>query len=91
MTGEPEPEEEVHGALVEVEPAPLAETRSLSPMAVQTAAVAGAGFLAGATAIAVLRGRRSGALRLGGRRRKGRLDVVGTRTFLVDVHLVDRR
>jgi hypothetical protein len=35
--------------------------------------------------------RRRSALRLGGRRKGTRLDVVATRTFLVDVHLVDRR
>src|SRR3954466_406345 len=63
-------------------------------LAVQAAAVAGASFVAGAGIIALLRSRRTrrNALKLlTGRRRKGRLEVVGTRSFLVDVHLVDRR
>jgi len=72
-----------------VQPAP-----SLAPVAVQAAAAAGAGLAFGAAVIAALRGRRSrrSAIRIGGRRRRrGRLDVVGTRSFLVDVHFVERR
>ena len=60
----------------------------------QAAAVAGATFVAGAGVVALLKSRRArkNALRLmrGGRRR-GRADVVATRSFLVDVHLLDRR
>lgn len=72
------------------------ERRSAAPVAVQAAAVAGAGLVVGAGAIllakgAVRRRSRGGAIRLGGRRKGQRLDVVATRTFLVDVHLVDRR
>jgi hypothetical protein len=72
---------------------PVART-SGGEVAVQAAAVAGASFVAGAGLIALLRSRRArrNALRLlKGRRRKGRLQVVGTRSFLVDVHFVDRR
>lgn len=94
MTGEPsvpsEPEV-LDGTLVEVAPGTAVAARSLSPVAVQAAAVAGAGFVAGAAAIAMLKGRRSRRLTLGRGRKGRRLDVVSTRTFLVDVHLVDRR
>jgi hypothetical protein len=62
----------------------------------QAAIVAATGFVAGA-AVAVLahrRGRRAVAPRLsrGGRRklRKGELRVAASRSFLIDVHLVDR-
>ncbi|HEY8584561.1 MAG TPA: hypothetical protein VIL49_16495 [Capillimicrobium sp.] len=86
---------EVVDGIVVHEAAPI-ERRSAGPVAVQAAAVAGAGLVAGAGAIllakgAVRRRGRGGALRLGGRRKGQRLDVVATRTFLVDVHLVDRR
>ncbi len=94
-SAEIEPEPEVLDGVVVREPAPL-ERRAAAPVAVQAAAVAGASLLAGATAVALVKGaarRRSrrGSLRLGARRRSTRLDVVATRTFLVDVHLVDRR
>src|SRR4051812_35510092 len=80
--------------LVVPRPAPVPAQRVVGEMAVQAAAVAGAGFVAGAGLIALLRSRRArrSALRLArGGRRKGRLDVVGTRSFLVDVHFVERR
>ncbi|HWV84823.1 MAG TPA: hypothetical protein VNZ62_05200 [Capillimicrobium sp.] len=75
------------------------ERRPATPVAVQAAAVAGASLVAGATAVMLAKGvaraarapRRRSSLRLGGRRKGTRLDVVATRTFLVDVHLVDRR
>lgn len=89
-----EPVEVVDGVVVR-EPAPIERIAS-APVAVQAAAVAGAGIVAGASAIllakgAVRRRSRGGSIRLGGRRKGQRLDVVATRTFLVDVHLVDRR
>ena len=54
------------------------------------------GFLAGAAAFVVmrlLRGRRRAPLvSLGRRRKRGRaLEVAGTRSFLVDVHLLNKR
>lgn len=95
-----ESEPEVVDGVVVREAAPL-ERRVAGPMAMQAAAVAGASIVAGATAVVLAKGvaraaraprRRSGSsLRLGGRRKGTRLDVVATRTFLVDVHLVDRR
>jgi hypothetical protein len=83
--------EVVDGVIVR-EAAPIERIAS-APVAVQAAAVAGAGLVAGASAIllakgAVRRRSRGPSLRLG---RRKRLDVVATRTFLVDVHLVDRR
>lgn len=94
QVGQVEQVEVVDGVVVR-EAAPL-ERRSAGPVAVQAAAVAGAGLVAGAGAILLAKGavrRRSnrGTLRLGGRRKGQRLDVVAKRTFLVDVHLVDRR
>jgi hypothetical protein len=63
--------------------------------ATQAAAVAAGSFLAGAAALAVMsRGRGRRAAR-GPRRRRGRggdvLEIVSSRSFLVDVHLLDRR
>lgn len=86
---------EVVDGIVVREAAPI-ERRSAGPVAVQAAAVAGAGIVAGASAILLAKGAarrrsRGGAIRLGGRRKGQRLDVLATRTFLVDVHLVDRR
>jgi hypothetical protein len=60
-------------------------------VAVQAAAVAATTFVAGAGLAAVVRGRRSRKLaRRFGRSRKD-LPIVATRSFLVDVHLLDRR
>jgi len=91
-------EPEVVDGIVVREAAPI-ERRAAAPVAVQAAAVAGASIVAGATAVVLAKGvaraarapRRRSSLRLGGRRKGTRLDVVATRTFLVDVHLVDRR
>jgi len=93
-----QPEPEVVDGVVVRDPAPI-ERRSTTPVAMQAAAVAGASLVAGATAVVLAKGmaraarapRRRSGLRLGGRRKGSRLDVVATRTFLVDVHLVDRR
>ena len=76
------------------DPGTVATTTSPGELAVQAAAVAGASFVAGAGVIALLRSRRTrkSALKLlSGRRNKGKLQVVGTRSFLVDVHFVDRK
>jgi hypothetical protein len=78
------------------EPKPLAlAPRSVVP-AVQTAAVAAGGFVAGAVVVGVLGRRHQRALatrparRLTGRKRSaGELvEIVGSRSFLVDVHLL---
>ena len=92
----PEPETEVVDAtpvLHEPGSVPVARTPG-GEIAVQAAAVAGASFVAGAGIIALLRSRRArkNALKLlRGRRKNGRIEVLGTRSFLVDVHFVDRR
>jgi hypothetical protein len=93
MPAEAEPEI-VDADLVIPEPVAVPAPRPAAEVAVQAAAVAGASFVAGAGMVALLKNRkaRKAALRLArGRRRKGRLEVVGTRSFLVDVHFVDRR
>jgi hypothetical protein len=93
-----EPETEVVDAVpVLHEPGAVPVSRTPGgEIAVQAAAVAGASFVAGAGLIALLRSRRArrNALKLlPGRRRRGngRIEVLGTRSFLVDVHFVDRR
>jgi hypothetical protein len=93
---EHDPEPEVVDGVVVREAAPI-ERRHGAPVSVQAAAVAGASVVAGVTAVALVRGalrltRGPRPLRIGSRRGgRGRLDVIATRTFLVDVHLVDRR
>jgi hypothetical protein len=75
----------------------LAESRELEPFvarpAVQAAAVAATSFVAGAVTIAVMR-RRGARRALKRRRRTSRpaevLEIVSSRSFLVDVHLVNR-
>ena len=60
-----------------------------APLAVQAAAVAATTFVAGAATIAIARRIGRGGLRR--RRRKRALgQVVATRSFLVDVHVLDR-
>ena len=82
--------------------AALASLRSAP--AVQAAAVAAGGFVAGAAVVGIARRRRGGAVRVArrgsgsarGRRAKGArqgagelLQIVGSRSLLVDVHLLD--
>lgn len=74
----------------------LAEVRALEPAApaalpaVQAAAVAATGFVAGAATLALVR--RHSARKLARARTQRRvidaLPIVGTRSFLVDVHLI---
>jgi hypothetical protein len=72
----------------------LAEVRAIDRVApvvalpaVQAAAAVATGFAAGAATIALVN-RRAARKRLRGRRRIDRLPIVGSRTFLVDVHMV---
>ena len=79
------------GIAVLDEPAPL-EPRtyvSLSPVVVQRAAVVGASFVAGATAMAVVRRRR--VRKFARRRRRVLAPVLASRSFLVDVHMLGER
>ncbi|MDQ6835383.1 MAG: hypothetical protein M3016_04275 [Actinomycetota bacterium] len=75
----------------------LAEVRTLQPSssaalpAVQTAAAAATGFVAGAATLAIVRrlsARRVARARLVQRRGPGGLPVLASRSFLVDVHLI---
>ena len=78
----------------------LAEVRALSPTspnpvpAVQATTAAATGFFAGATTVALVRRRNSRRLarasRSAPRRALEALPIVGTRTFIVDVHLIAR-
>jgi hypothetical protein len=101
MTVEPpqdlvEPEETVDGV-----PVLAAEVRALEPVArrqlpaVQAAAVAATGFVAGAaTVVAMSRHASRKPSRTARRRKRGggteTLSVLGTRSFLLDVHLLGR-
>ena len=66
--------------------------RPLPSPAVQAAAVAASGLMAGvATVAAVRRVRSRGLPSLRRSRRSRRAQVLASRSFLVDVHLLDRR
>jgi hypothetical protein len=86
------PEETVQGVPV------LAEVRAIQPHlpaslpAVQAAAVAATGFVAGAATLALVRRHtaRKLARTRGPRRALDTLPIVGSRSFLVDVHLLAR-
>jgi hypothetical protein len=77
----------------------LAEVRALEPVrrsrpAVQAAAVAVTGFAAGAATVVAIRHRAARGKPALARRKRGaaaeQLTVVGTRSFLLDVHLLSR-
>jgi hypothetical protein len=77
----------------------LAEVRAIQshspvslPPAVQAAAVAATGFVAGAATLALVRRRtaRKLARSRGPRRALDALPIVGSRSFLVDVHLIGK-
>jgi hypothetical protein len=84
--------EVVDGFPVPAQPAPVPVTlRPAQVPAVQAAALAATGFVAGAATVAVVARRRSRVTRR--RRRKGKSaigEIVGSNSFLVDVHLVRR-
>jgi hypothetical protein len=74
----------------------LAKVRAIEPAtvaqlpAVHAAAVAASGFLAGAATLALVKRHHARKQRHAPRRAIDLLPVVGTRTFLVDVHLIGR-
>ena len=81
---------EVDALPVLAEPTTVEEHRPPAPVAVQAAVVAATSFAAGVATIAVVRSHP--LRRLGRRRRRRELGrVVASRTFLVDVHLLDSR
>ena len=87
---EPTAEEIPTAEVVASEPRVIEPAKPAGQVVTQAAAVAATTFVAGAGLAAVLRGRRS---RGGLFRRKRRRDasIVATRSFLVDVHLLDPR
>jgi hypothetical protein len=85
--------EQTEAATAEVvasEPRVIEPVKPAGQVVTQAAAVAATTFVAGAGLAAMLRGRRArgGILR---RRRRRDLSVLATRSFLVDVHLLDPR
>lgn len=71
---------------------PLEQRRAagaLAPATVQTVAAVGAGVVAGAATMALVRRRR--VRRLARRRRRVLAPVVASRSFLVDVHVLGER
>ena len=89
-------EEAVDGVPVLVEVRPIEERPSGALPAVQAAAAAATGFVAGAATIALVRRRHARKLARGQRAvsyagRRGAVEmlpIVGSRTFLVDVHVI---
>jgi hypothetical protein len=71
--------------------APRAAPVSLPVPAVQAAALAATGFVAGAATAAVVARRRARPPRRRRRKSKGAIgEIVGSNSFLVDVHLIRR-
>jgi hypothetical protein len=77
----------------------LTEVRTLEPLpaaavpAVQTAAAAATGFVAGAATLALVRligGRRAARARVSRRRSMDGLPIIGTRSFLIDIHMLSK-
>ena len=88
--------EAVEGEIVDGLPVPAEPPRAIEPVrpaavpAVHAAALAATGFVAGAATVAVVTRRRSRVVRKR-RKRKGAIgEIVGSNSFLVDVHLVRR-
>jgi hypothetical protein len=90
------PEAELEEEIVDGLPV-LAEVRAIEPASpaalpvVQAAAAAATGFVAGAATIALFRrhsARRLASARVSSRRAPTGLPIVGSRSFLVDVHLI---
>ena len=92
MAAVPESDEEtVAGELVATPAQTIEQAKPVGQVAAQAAAVAATTFVAGAGLAAVVRGRKSRRMaRRFGRGRKD-LPIVATRSFLVDVHLLDPR
>ena len=88
----PDDDAEIVDAVVVAEVRELAPPRAQVPVVAQAAAVAATGFAAGAVTAAVLRRARVRRTVKASRRRDATaLPVLGTRSFLVDVHLLGPR
>jgi hypothetical protein len=87
-----EDEEPVEGLPVLAEVRPIERAQAAALPAVQAAAAAATGFVAGAATVALVKRRSARKLartqRAAPRRPIDMLPVVGSRTFLVDVHLL---
>jgi hypothetical protein len=82
---------EVDALPVLAEPVTVEHQRPPAPVARQAAVVAATSFAAGLATVAVVRSHPLRRLRVGRRRRRDLGRVVASRTFLVDVHLLDSR
>jgi hypothetical protein len=85
--------EVIDGVPVLAEVRPVAALAPASVPAVQTAAAAVTGFVAGAATLALVRlvgGRRVARARVSRRRGPDRLPIVGTRSFLIDIHMLSK-
>jgi len=82
----------VDGLPVPAEPAPVPQPLRAAPVpAVQAAALAATGFVAGAATAAVVARRRGRPSRRRRRKGKGAIgEIMASNSFLVDVHLVRR-
>jgi hypothetical protein len=94
-----QPEETVDGLPVLAQARAVERARPAALPAVHAAAVAATGFVAGAATVAVIRHRSNGRVKpTAGRGRMRRksgiaeqaMSVVASRSFLLDVHLLDR-
>ena len=90
--------EEVEGVIVTSTTAPLPERRSVRQVVAAHGALAATGFVAGAaTAVVVAHRRarktsqRNSRLARNGNGNGSALEISATRSFLVDVHLLNRR
>jgi hypothetical protein len=89
--GSVQDEETVDGLPVLAEVRPIERVPPTSLPAVRAAAAAATGFVAGAATIALVRRHSSRKLARAGRNHRRAVDmlpIVGSRTFLVDVHLI---
>jgi hypothetical protein len=85
---------EVVDGVVVREPAPVPAARSTQAAVVQAAAVAATSFVAGAATLAVVSRRRGAKPRKPAIRRskpEPALEIIATRSFLVDVHQLGER
>lgn len=85
-----EPEETVDGLPVLAEVRTIERVAPAALPAVQAAAAAATGFVAGAATLALVKRRSARRLARTSRRPVDMLPIIGTRTFLVDVHLVGK-
>jgi hypothetical protein len=84
------PEETVNGLPVLAEVRAIERVAPVALPAVQAAAAAATGFVAGAATLALVKRRSARKLARSPRRPANLLPIVGSRTFLVDVHLVGK-